>query len=227
MKAQIRLSRSERSQVVCDAVHDVNGERKFVKWRETSGGEIIRRSEDMKRRFNFNGENDGPDLIEEIQSTQDTFVDLMPLLKEDDIDVIPLLYGPPPPRSLEHPEPVVGWLVCISGENRGEAYTLRTRHNSISSKLGTLVVSKTQISARRLMLVYDETDRTFLLEVSSDMETVLVNERQVNRLEVLVNRDKIQIGQIQFVFIAFCGEEFTWDENGREQENDYEPYKRF
>ena len=77
------------------------------------------------------------------------------------------------------------------------------------------------------MLVYDETDRTFLLEVSSDMETVLVNERQVNRLEVLVNRDKIQIGQIQFVFIAFCGEEFTWDENGREQENDYEPYKRF
>lgn len=110
-------------------------------------------------------------------------------------------------------DPVVGWLVCIGGPNRGEAYRLHSGTNFIgrSEKMDVCVRQDLQISnANAASLSYDDRTRVFFLERGDGRNQIYVNGVVVRQYVDLVIYDRIVIGASEFIFVPLCGENFSW-----------------
>ncbi len=110
-------------------------------------------------------------------------------------------------------DPVVGWLVCIEGPNRGKAYRLHSGTNFIGRRnnMDVRIENDLQVSIRNAASIsYDDRSKTFFLERGDGRNNIYLNGSVLRRAEDVVRFDRIAIGGSEFLFMPLCGENFDW-----------------
>jgi len=110
-------------------------------------------------------------------------------------------------------DPVVGWMVCIGGPNRGEAYKLHGGTNFIGSseKMDVCIRQDQMISrSNAASISYDDRTRVFFLERGDGRNHVYVNGVVVRQYVDLAIYDRIALGNSEFIFVPLCSEKFSW-----------------
>lgn len=109
-------------------------------------------------------------------------------------------------------DPVVGWLVCTQGRERGRDYRLHAGRNFIgrSLKSDVSIPEDGRISREdHCSLVYEPGQGRFVL-VAGGGAGVQVNGAPLQEPQPLVGGEEIQLGEGTFVFVPFCGKGRTW-----------------
>lgn len=112
-------------------------------------------------------------------------------------------------------EPVTGWLICVKGESQGESFNLKAGKNAIGRGAGMDVMLAQEKSVSRdkhAIITYEPKKRIFLLQPGESSGLVYLNDELLMSYSEIKPYDKIQLGDALFVFIPFCGEQFTWDD---------------
>ena len=110
-------------------------------------------------------------------------------------------------------QPVVGWLVCMTGGELGKDYRLHTGKNFIGRSTSmdvVLVDDKTVSRDKHCSVTYDPKGNTFYISAEKG-NIVYLNKERVQEPIKLQNGDQIHIGDTILTFIAFCEEERTWE----------------
>ena len=118
-------------------------------------------------------------------------------------------------------EPVVGWLVCLNGEDAGKSFTLKSGRNFIGRGADMDVVLSGDMSVSRekhAIILYEPKKRVFLAQPGESKELFYVNDEVVLNVTSLNAYDKIAIGNTELYFVPFCGEVFAWEDLGKVNE---------
>jgi hypothetical protein len=111
-------------------------------------------------------------------------------------------------------EPVVGWLVIVSGPGRGQSLQLGYGMNSIGRNQDqriSLDFGDEEISRENhALLTYDTKGKKFYLQHGGGVNLTYVGETPVLQILELKGREVISIGKTNLCFIPFCGPEFEW-----------------
>lgn len=110
-------------------------------------------------------------------------------------------------------DPVVGWLVCVGGPDRGRDYRLRGEKNFIgrSPKMDVCIQGDDTISRDNHAAVsYNPKKNSFRLLPGEGRGLVYLNDEEVDAAVELQAYDRIELGQTQLLFVPFCGERFHW-----------------
>ncbi len=139
--------------------------------------------------------------------------------------VSPQVAAPAPPMErtmavarLESPAArryVVGWLVGLSGDTRGESYPIRIGRNVIGrDRRSDIVINDDQASTHHADLVFRPEERRFILMDHNSTNGTYVNETEIEPRRDLNGEDVVRIGSHRFVFIPLCHDGFHWDDEG-------------
>lgn len=110
-------------------------------------------------------------------------------------------------------EPVVGWLVCVEGPVRGTDYRIHAGYNYIGRELGDIHIPGDQQISRQnhAMIAYDSSERLFYVGPSAGRNLIKVNGKTVLNAVEIKSYDIISIGTTKMMFVALCGEQFSWE----------------
>lgn len=110
-------------------------------------------------------------------------------------------------------QPVTGWLVCMTGNERGKDFHLHTGKNFLgrSTTMDIVLIDDKSISRdRHCSVTYDPVSNQFF--VSSEGGNVIYkNDRLLEAPAVLEEGDYITVGETKLLFIPFCKEERKWE----------------
>lgn len=111
--------------------------------------------------------------------------------------------------------PVVGWLVCTEGPDRGHDYRIRTGYNHIgrAEHMDICIRGDKQISREKHALIaYDDTEKVFFFGPSDGRNIVRVNGKMVMVPTELHAYDILTVGSSKLIFVPLCGEQFDWND---------------
>jgi len=112
-------------------------------------------------------------------------------------------------------EPVVGWLVCVKGEDFGKSFTLKNGKNFIGRSEGVndVVLKKDNSVSREkhAILIFDPKSGKFLAQPGMSSELFYLNEEVVLQAVPLKEKDILQIGKTELIFMPLCGPDFSWE----------------
>lgn len=111
-------------------------------------------------------------------------------------------------------DPVVGWLVCIEGVNRGRDYRLHSERNFIgrSEKMDVCIRGEETVSRENhAIITFNPRGNSFKLQPGDGRGLVYLNGEDVDMPTKLKSYDTIELGQSKFLFISMCGENFKWE----------------
>ena len=111
-------------------------------------------------------------------------------------------------------DPVVGWLVCISGPSRGTDYRIHAGYNYIGRETGDIRIGgDLQISRQKhAMIAYDSGEHLYFVGPSEGRNIIKVNGHAVlNAVEIQLY-DVISIGTTKLMFVPLCSDRFSWEE---------------
>ena len=109
--------------------------------------------------------------------------------------------------------PVVGWLMCISGSQKGRALSVFFGRNFAgrAKSMDIRLTDDDYISRdNHFSIVYDPKSNKFSL-VPGGGETH-INNMVVNNVQQLYEDDVIEVGQTKYLFVPYCKEGRTWNE---------------
>ncbi|WP_028323817.1 FHA domain-containing protein [Desulfatirhabdium butyrativorans] len=111
-------------------------------------------------------------------------------------------------------DPVVGWLVCIDGPDRGRDYRIKSEKNAIGRAenmdiciRGDKAVSK----EKHAVVTYNPENHVFKLIPGESRSMVFLNGNDVDMPTCLTPYDVIRLGNTKLLFIPMCGENFHWE----------------
>ncbi len=110
-------------------------------------------------------------------------------------------------------EPVVGWLICVEGADRGRDYRIISEKNFIgrSEKMDISIAGDETISRDgHAIISYNPKKNLFRIYPGESRGIVYLNDDEVIGATELNAYDVIEIGQSKLLFIPFCGEKFQW-----------------
>lgn len=109
-------------------------------------------------------------------------------------------------------DPVVGWLVCIEGPSQGEDYRVHAGYNYIGRNTGDICIrGDNQISRQNhAMIAFDSSEMLFFVGPASGKNLIKVNGKTVFNPVEIHSYDTISIGTTKLIFVALCGERFSW-----------------
>ena len=116
-------------------------------------------------------------------------------------------------------EPVVGWLVCMKGPDRGRDYRLRPEKNFIgrAPNMDIAVEGDNMISRERhAIVIFDPKKKSFWALPGDASGLVYLNGEMVNSPTAMKADDVLELGQSQFVLVPFCGDRYSWDDTAAE-----------
>lgn len=117
--------------------------------------------------------------------------------------------------SLKGNDFVTGWLVCVSGPEKGRDYRLHHGFNKVGRghNMDVYVAEDMYISKdTHCSIAYDAKDNLFYLTPSSGCLTYL-NGNMLQESVLINSGDVIHIGESEFEFIAFCRGDRNWKDN--------------
>lgn len=108
-------------------------------------------------------------------------------------------------------EPVVGWMVCTEGSEKGRDFKLFSGRSSLGRSLKCDIAVSTDPSIDEeghVFIVYDPRSGSFFLQAGSGSCTL--NGVAVEAAELLHDGDIVKCGDSTFCFIPFCKEGRKW-----------------
>lgn len=112
-------------------------------------------------------------------------------------------------------EPVVGWLVCVKGAEKGKCYTLKTGANRVGrlESVNDVVLARDEQVSRRehIVLTFEPKHCKFYLQPGAERSLAYLNGALLCDNVVLSERDRIELGGSTLVFVPLCGEGFDWN----------------
>lgn len=142
------------------------------------------------------------------------------------------IVAPPPPAAVPTPkgnetvaiipgmaqktatDPVVGWLVCTSGNDRGSDFRIVAGWNTIGRDPSmTICVPSDETISRteHAKVLYETKQRAFHLAPGAGRNPVYVNGNVVLQPIQLNPFDTIELGATKLRFVPLCNEQFAWD----------------
>lgn len=111
-------------------------------------------------------------------------------------------------------EPVVGWLVCIEGEEAGISFNLKGGRNFIgrSSQMDIVIKDNSVSREKHAVILYEPKKREFLAQPGESRELFYLNDEVVLGFEKLKAYDVLQLGSTKLMFIPFCSDAFSWED---------------
>lgn len=113
-------------------------------------------------------------------------------------------------------KPVVGWLVCTSGADIGKSFNLKAGKNFVgrdANKSDVTISGDKAISRdRHAIIVFDPKSKRFHVQPGESSELYYLNNDVVLQVMELKDRDLLTIGNTDLIFVAFCGEQFAWED---------------
>ena len=110
-------------------------------------------------------------------------------------------------------DPVVGWLVCVEGPDRGRDFRIRTENNAIGRSLQMYISIAGDDSIareRHASITFEPRHATFYLVPGDARGLVYLNGDPVLSVQPLRSYDEIALGRTKLRFVPFCGENFQW-----------------
>jgi hypothetical protein len=110
-------------------------------------------------------------------------------------------------------DPVVGWLVCVGGKDKGRDYRIHSENNFVgrSEKMDICIKHDETISRENHTIIsYNTHNRKFYIVFSAGRSLTLLNDEPVYSTMELKPYDLIVIGETELRFVPFCGENFDW-----------------
>lgn len=110
---------------------------------------------------------------------------------------------------------VVGWLVGLNGDARGESYPVRIGRNIIGrDRRSDIVILDDQASSHHADLVFRPEERRFILMDHNSTNGTYVNETEIAPRCDLEGADVIRIGSHRLMFQPLIHDGLFWDEEG-------------
>jgi type III secretion system (T3SS) inner membrane Yop/YscD-like protein len=116
-------------------------------------------------------------------------------------------------------DPVVGWLVCIAGPERGRDYRIRSGRNFIgrSPHMHVSLGGDNSVSREKhAILSFDPKKSRFSIGAGDSTGLTYLNDETVETVQSLKSHDIIELGETQLLFVPLCGEQFSWSESDSE-----------
>jgi hypothetical protein len=110
-------------------------------------------------------------------------------------------------------DPVVGWLVCLEGPDRGRDFRLHSEKNFIgrSSSMDVAIENDDTVSREKHgVIIFDPKKLAFWVLPGDASGLVYVNGEIVHSPTQISADDKLEIGQSKLVLVPFCGPKFNW-----------------
>ncbi len=110
-------------------------------------------------------------------------------------------------------DPVVGWLVCLAGPDRGRDFRLRAEKNFIgrSPSMDVCVAGDETVSRERhALVIFDPKKQVFWAVPGDAAGLVYLNGDIVHSPTQMKHDDVLEVGQTKLVLIPFCGEKYSW-----------------
>ena len=111
-------------------------------------------------------------------------------------------------------DPVVGWLVCIEGNHFGEDFKLRAGKNFIgrSSDMDVCLSGDSSVSRdKHVIVLFEPRENLFIVQAGESKELSYHNDQLVLSAKELKAYDVIKVGATKLMFIPFCSEKFSWN----------------
>lgn len=111
-------------------------------------------------------------------------------------------------------DPVVGWLVCIEGSDKGKDYRIRSEKNFIgrSNKMDICIGGDDSVSRENHAIIsYNPRNSVFRILPGDSHGLVYLNEEEVLMPEKLNSYDMVEVGKTKLLFVPFCGDKFKWE----------------
>ncbi len=111
-------------------------------------------------------------------------------------------------------DPVVGWLVCVEGADRGRDYRIRSEKNFIGrgESMDVAIRGDETISRENHAIVsFNPKAKQFKLHPGESRGLVYLNGEEVDHPSLLKAGDHIELGQTKLLFVPLCGDTFSWD----------------
>ena len=99
--------------------------------------------------------------------------------------------------------PVVGWLVAMSGEQKGQDFQIREGQNIMGTSPDADIVLKDDAASVRHASIRHKDGMFFLIDLDSDSGTHLNDGEQPIAREALKDNDVIRIGDLALKFKCF------------------------
>lgn len=112
-------------------------------------------------------------------------------------------------------DPIVGWLICIKGPNRGKDYRLHGGTNFIgrAKSMDVCIENDRSISnERHASVTYDERSRVFYIQKGEVRNQTYLNGRALRSDADLVMYDRIEMGNTELMFVPLCSDQFNWQD---------------
>lgn len=110
-------------------------------------------------------------------------------------------------------DPVVGWLVCVKGKEKGRDYRIHSDNNYIgrSEKMDICVRGDETISRENHAVVsYDSIDKIYYFSPGEGRNIVRHNGKAIFQTVELNMYDRVVVGKTELVFMPLCGNDFEW-----------------
>ena len=110
--------------------------------------------------------------------------------------------------------PVTGWLICMTGEERGQDYRLHMGKNFIgrSSSMDVILTDDKKISREKHCAVIYEPKRNLFYLSAEGGNLVYLNDTLTEASKQLNEGDRITIGDTTLIFVPFCRGKRRWEE---------------
>lgn len=112
-------------------------------------------------------------------------------------------------------EPVVGWLACVDGPDKGRDWRLTSGRNGIGrgEQMPVRLALDGAVSRERHAVVsFDPRHARFTLAPGDGQGLVYLNGQELLMPQPLAPHDRIELGASTLVFVPLVGERFRWDE---------------
>ena len=110
-------------------------------------------------------------------------------------------------------DPVVGWLICIEGKEKGRDYRIHSDNNFIgrAEKMDVCIRGDDTISRENHAVIsYDSRSKQYYFSPGDGRSIVRVNDNAVFCTIKISAYDKIELGSTKLIFLPLCGEAFNW-----------------
>lgn len=111
-------------------------------------------------------------------------------------------------------DPVVGWLVCIEGHDKGKDYRIHSERNFIgrSDNMDICITGDDAISRENHAIIsYSPKKQLFRIYPGDSRGLVYLNDEEVITADELKLYDIVEIGKTKLMFVPFCSEQFVWE----------------
>ena len=111
-------------------------------------------------------------------------------------------------------DPVVGWLVCVRGPEKGRDYRIRSERNAIGRAADmTICIGSDEAISREnhAFISFNPRKGSFRIAPGDGRGMTYLNGEEVDVPMPMQAYDRIELGQTELLFVPLCGERFSWE----------------